>query len=105
MATKKSKATNPLDEILTMYERDPTKAGVMMGYELGRRLGIDIRRIIALLEQIEENTVLRLHKNSYEQAKKDETEACPDPAFPGRGDSDGPGSHPVPNGGAEDHRI
>ena len=95
MTTKKTKAKNPVGDFMELLGVDPMKAALMMGYELGRQLKVELEIITRALLMIEENSLaIRLH---YEQEDNEKEVKQTSSATPTQGP--GPGSDTVSDGG------
>jgi hypothetical protein len=95
MSTKKTKAKNPAGDFMELLGVDPMKAGLFMGYELGRQLKESTELITRTLLRIEAHLLaIRLH---YEQEdnEKEAKQTSSDIATQGPG----PASDAVSDGG------
>ncbi|MCJ7805476.1 hypothetical protein MUP46_02435 [Patescibacteria group bacterium] len=95
MTAKKTKTKNPAGDFMELLGVDPTKAGLMLGFELGRQLKQNIEVILSTLLGIEAHLLaIRIH---YEQEKNEKEAEQTSSATATEGP--GPGSDAVPDRG------
>jgi len=73
--TNEANAANVFMDFVTLFEKDPTKAGLMLGYDLGRKLKEDLDQIKTSLFAIAIHLdVIRQHYEHQDEEKPPQAE-------------------------------
>jgi hypothetical protein len=85
MTVKKKRAKNPAGDFMELLGVDPMKAGLLMGYELGRKLRTELEMITHTLLVIEEHLLAIRQHHEQEDNEKEAKQTSSDIATHGPG--------------------